>query len=85
MTIQRFPGWRWGPGHPDGHIFESEEDVPKGYVDDPNLLAKSKQASAAPHEDPAKRAEIIAALKAKDIKFFAGAKTEKLAELLANA
>ena len=79
MTIQRFPGWRWGPGHPDGHIFESEEDVPKGYVDDPNLLAKPSAA----HEPD--RAEIIAALKAKGIKFFAGAKTEKLAELLANA
>jgi len=85
MTIQRFPGWRWGKDHPEGAIFEREEDVPKGYVDDPNLLDKPKQGAPAPHDDLAKRAEITAALKAKGIKYFAGAKTDKLAELLANA
>ncbi len=79
MTIQRFPGWRWGKDHPEGAIFEREEDVPKGYVDDPNLLDKPKAA------DDDGRAEIVAALKAKGIKYFAGAKTDKLAELLANA
>lgn len=76
MKYPRFPGWRWGKNHPEGAIFEREEDVPAGYVDDPNLLKKADGADD-------KRVEIIAKLKAKGIKFFAGAKTEKLAALLA--
>lgn len=79
MHIDKFPGWRWGKDHPEGAVFEREEDVPKGYVDDPNLLKTSKKDDA---KDDG-RAEIVAKLKAKHIKFFQGATTEKLAALLA--
>jgi len=72
MPIKKFPGWRWGKDHPEGAIFEREEDVPAGYVDDPNLLTKSDE-----------RAVLVAALKAKGVRYFAGAPTEKLAALLA--
>lgn len=74
MQPQLFPGWRWGKDHPEGAIFERAEDVPAGYVDDPNSLKK-------PKDDD--RSVILAALKAKGIKYFAGAPTEKLAALLA--
>ena len=77
MTVKKFPGWRWGKDHPEGAIFDSEDDVPKGYVDDPNLL------KVGPEGEKAERARLAAELKAKGIKFFAGATTEKLRELRA--
>lgn len=76
MTTQLFPGWRWGKDHPDGAIFQSADDVPAGYVDNPNLL------KAAPAEgEKAERTRLAVDLKAKGVKFFAGAKLDKLREL----
>lgn len=42
--MDKFPGWRYGPGGKHA-LFESEADVPAGWVDHPSLV---KGAASAP-------------------------------------
>lgn len=46
-----FPAWFYGPNG-EAEIFESEAQVPAGWLDDPNKFA---QKSETPDEEPAKR------------------------------
>lgn len=36
----KFPGWRYGPNG-ESQIFESEEDIPQGWTDNPNDFKKN--------------------------------------------
>jgi hypothetical protein len=41
--MKEWPAWRYGPGEASG-IFESEGDVPKGWVDHPSKLPAPRKA-----------------------------------------
>lgn len=55
MTFPKWPSWRFGPGGQSA-VFESEADVPVGWVDHPTKVkgaappAKAKPAKAKPAE-----------------------------------
>lgn len=51
MTHHKFPSWRYGPGG-EAAVFESEDDVPKGWHDHPSKHEKSSK--PAPAEPPVK-------------------------------
>lgn len=35
MNVDKFPGWRFGPDGQQG-LFETEDEVPEGWTDNPN-------------------------------------------------
>lgn len=73
-----WPSWRYSP---DGNsaIFHGPQDVPEGWEDHPSKVFP------APDDAENNRASIIAALRERNVKFFMGAPTAKLAALLQDA
>lgn len=50
--MDKFPGWRYGPNGKSA-VFESEADVPNGWVDHPSLVkGTAAPAAAAPKPAP---------------------------------
>ncbi len=49
---QAWPSWRYDPETGEGAIFESEKDVPKGYVDSLTKVGKPKRKPAASKTAP---------------------------------
>lgn len=41
MAKDLFPGWRWGPDG-EARLFQSESDIPKGWVDHPSKVGKKQ-------------------------------------------
>lgn len=39
--LQHWPSWRYSAERPDGQIFQSEEEVPEGWVDHPSKIGKA--------------------------------------------
>jgi hypothetical protein len=59
MSFPKWPSWRFGPGGQSA-VFESEADVPNGWVDHPTKVDKAPKpappAKTADDKPPAKRA-----------------------------
>lgn len=53
---QPFPGWRYGPKEGDAAIFNSEEEVPEGWTDNPNDFKDGKRVKEAPAKDLTQKA-----------------------------
>lgn len=51
-TYQAWPSWRYGPNG-EAEIFQCEEQVPAGWVDDPNKIGEKVE--VAPEADKPRR------------------------------
>lgn len=51
MTKALFPGWYWGPNG-EMKAFNSADEVPKGWVDNPNNVGKSAKKTKQVEETP---------------------------------
>lgn len=76
----KFPGWRFGPDGQKG-IFESAEDVPEGWTDNPNDFPAAKTKPDDPNK--ASREELYLALEGRGIPFDKRWKDDRLKALLA--
>jgi hypothetical protein len=52
----KFPGWRYGPNGQSA-IFESEKDIPAGWVDHPSLVKGAAKADKPKTDKPSKAAK----------------------------
>lgn len=81
--VSPWPAWRYGPGEQSA-VFEKAEDVPEGWEDAPQKVGADN--SPPPEQKaPLKRAEIVAALKAREIAFESNEKTKALYDKLIEA
>lgn len=77
MIIKRFPGWRYGPNG-EAQIFQTADEVPEGWTDNPNDFKKAESAPPAPvvspevptaaDPEPFNRAAAVAFLEARGVK-----------------
>ncbi len=86
-----WPAWRYGPNG-EAEVFATEADVPEGWVDHmskvgkPVVNATEPTVNDNPTDEPGlSRIEVMAALRAKGIKFKPTLSTELLRECLAEA